>query len=112
VNKRPIYVTVVAYILIAAGAIGIAYHFTEFRVAPPTEYFGILVVRLIAVIAGVYVLRGNDWARWLSIAWIAFHLAISIFHTKEGVAVHAVVLITFTVLLFLPASNRYFRSRV
>ena len=109
-NKRPIYVTVLACILIAAGVIGIAYHFTEFRVSPPKEYFGVLVVRLIAVIAGVYVLRGKNWARWLSIAWIAFHLGTSLFHTKEGVAVHAVVLIAFTVLLFLPASNRYFRS--
>lgn len=110
-NKRPIYVTVLAFILIAAGAIGIAYHFTEFRVLPPREYFGVLVVRLIAVIAGVYVLRGKNWARWLSIAWIAFHLAISIFHTKEGVAVHTVVLVAFTVLLFLPAADRYFRPR-
>jgi hypothetical protein len=110
-NKRPIYVTVLAYILIAAGAIGIAYHFTDFRVSPPMEYFGVLVVRLIAVMAGVYMLRGKDWARWLSIAWIALHLAISIFHTKEGVAVHAVALVAFTVLLFLPEANRYFRAR-
>ncbi|HEY4901451.1 MAG TPA: hypothetical protein VIH91_11610 [Terriglobales bacterium] len=110
-NKRPIYVTLLGYVLIAAGAIGIAYHFTEYKYTPPRGYLLVLLVRLVAVVSGVYVLRGKDWERWLSIAWIAFHLVISIFHTKEGVAVHAVVLIAFTVLLFLPAANRYFRSR-
>ena len=94
-NKRPIYVTVLGCLLIAAGAMGIAYHFTEFKGANPSEYLGLLVVRLIAIVCGVYLLRGKDWARWLAIAWIAFHLGVSIFHTREGVAVHAVVLITF-----------------
>ena len=53
----------------------------------------------------------EGWARWLAIAWIAFHLVISIFHTKQGILVHAVVLIAFCVLLFLPAANRYFLAR-
>lgn len=109
-NRRPIYVTVLGYVLIAAGAIGIAYHFTEFKSTPWSEYLLVLVVRLLAIVAGVFVLRGKDWARWLAIAWIAFHLGISIFHTKEGIAVHAVVLVVFCVLLFLPAANRYFRA--
>jgi hypothetical protein len=110
-NKRPIYVTLLGYVLIMAGAIGIAYHFTEFKTANPIEYLLVLVVRIIAIVCGVFVLRGKDWARWLAIAWIAFHLAISIFHTKEGILVHGVVLIAFCVLLFLPPANRYFRAR-
>ena len=110
-NKRPIYVTVLGYVLIAAGAVGIAYHFMEFKSTPASEYLLIFVVRLIAIAAGINLLRGKDWARWLSIAWIAFHLVISIFHTKEGIAVHAVVLVVFAVLLYLPAANRYFRAR-
>jgi hypothetical protein len=110
-NKRPVYVTVLGYVLIAAGAIGIAYHFTEFKTTPPSEYLLVLGVRLIAIVGGVFLLRGKDWARWLAIAWIAFHLVISIFHTKEGILVHAVVLVVFCILLFLPAANRYFRAR-
>ncbi len=110
-NKRPIYVTLLGYVLIAAGAIGIAYHFTEFKSANPREYSLVLIVRLIAIVCGVFVLSGKDWARWLAIAWIAFHLVISIFHTKEGILVHAAVLVAFCVLLFLPAANRYFRFR-
>jgi hypothetical protein len=110
-NKRPIYVTVLGYVLIAAGAIGIAYHFTEFRTTNPREYLLVLVVRITAIVCGVFMLRGKDWARWLAIAWIAFHLVISIFDTKKGTLVHAVVLVVFCVLLFLPAANRYFRAR-
>ncbi len=110
-NKRPVYVTVLSYVLIAAGSIGIAYHLAEFKSTPPSEYLLVLLVRLVAIVGGVFLLRGKDWARWLAIAWIAFHLVISIFDTKKGILVHAVVLIAFCVLLFLPAANRYFRAR-
>ena len=110
-NKRPVFVTVLSYVLIVAGSIGIAYHLTEFKSTPPSEYLLVLLVRLVAIVGGVFLLRGKDWARWLAIAWIAFHLVISIFDTKKGILVHAVVLIAFCVLLFLPAANRYFRAR-
>ena len=109
-NKRPIYVTVLGYLLIAVGAMGIAYHFTEFRTANPSEYLLVLAVRLIAVACGVHVLRGKDWARWLSIAWIAFHVGISFFHSMQEVAVHIVFLAVFAVLLFRPPANRFFRA--
>jgi hypothetical protein len=110
-NKRPIYVTLLGYVLIVAGAVGIAYHFTEFKSTPSSEYLLVLGARFIAIVGGVFLLRGKDWARWLAIAWIAFHLVISIVHTKQAILVHAVVLVGFCVLLFLPAANRYFRAR-
>jgi uncharacterized membrane protein (DUF2068 family) len=110
-SRRPIYVTVLGYVLITAGAVGIAYHFAEFKSTPSSEYLLVFGVRLIAIVGGVFLLRGKDWARWLAIAWIAFHLVISIFDTKQGILVHAVVLVVFCVLLFLPAANRYFRAR-
>ena len=108
-NKRPISVTLLGYLLIAVGAMGIAYHFTEFRDSRPAEYGGILLVRLLAIVGGVFLLRGRDWARWLAMAWIGFHVALSYFHSMQQVAVHVVVLVVFAVVLFRPAANRYFR---
>jgi len=29
-------------------------------------------VRLSGIVAGVWMLRGENWARWLAIAWIVF----------------------------------------
>ncbi len=108
-NKRPISVTVLACVLIAMGAIGIAYHFGEYKSTPPAEYVGVLVVRLLAIVSGVFLLRGKDWARWLAIAWVAFHVVLSYFHSMQQVAFHAAVLAVFGVALFYPVANRYFR---
>ncbi len=109
-NKRPIPVTILGYLLIAAGAMGIAYHFGEFNASRPGEYVWVLIVRLIAIVCGVFVLRGKNWARWLSIAWIAFHVILSLFHSMGEAAVHALFLTVFAVLLFLPAANQFFRA--
>src|SRR5271165_450157 len=107
-NKRPISVTFLGYLLIAVGAIEIVYHFTEFKGTPHGEYAGVLIVRLLAIVGGVHLLRGKDWARWLAMAWIAFHVGLSYFYSMQQVAVHAVVFVVFAVVLFRPAANRYF----
>jgi hypothetical protein len=110
-NKRPIPVTVLSYLLIAVGAIGFVYHFTELKSSHPSEYIWVLVLRLLAIVCGMYMLRGKDWARWLSMAWIAFHVILSFFHSMWQVAVHALVLIVLAVVLFRPAANQFFRPR-
>jgi hypothetical protein len=111
-NKRPIPVTIIACVLIAMGAIGIAYHFSEYKSTPPAEYLGVLIVRLLAIVSGVFLLRGKNWARWLAMAWIAFHVVLSYFHSLQQVAFHAVVMAVIGLALFYPAANRYFRSRM
>ena len=111
-NKRPVLVTILAWLLIAMGAIGIAYHSREFKSTPPSEYLLVLFVRLLAIVCGAFLLRGKGWARWLAMAWIAFHVVLSYFHSMEEVALHLVVLVVFAVVLFLPAANRYFGSGV
>ena len=34
----------------------------------------------LAIVCGVFLLRGHNWARWLALAWIAFHVVLSAFH--------------------------------
>ncbi|HVP53775.1 MAG TPA: hypothetical protein VMU45_02185 [Candidatus Eisenbacteria bacterium] len=109
-NERPISVTILGYLLIAMGTIGIAYHFAEFKSSRLDEYIWVLLVRLTAIVCGVFLLRGSDWARWVAMAWIAFHVVISYFHSMQEVAFHAVVLVAFAVVLFRAAANRYFRG--
>jgi hypothetical protein len=111
-NKRPISVTVLGYLLIAVGTIGFVYHLTELKTSHPSEYLWILALRLLAIVCGVYLLRGKDWARWLSMAWIAFHVVLSFFHSMQQVAVHTLVLVVFAVVLFRSAANRFFRADV
>ena len=111
--KRPLSITLIACLLILSGTAGIAYHITDAKTWHPFpyEYIAVLLIRLLAIIAGIYVLRGHDWARWVALLWIAFHLTISFWNSWSQVAVHTLILAIFASVLLRPAANAYFRQQ-
>ena len=110
--KRPLSVTVIGWIYILAGAVGFAYHLTGFDTRHPFQdgFIWIEMIRVIALVAGVYMLRGQNWARWVALAWIALHVIVSAFHAASEFAAHAVLCAILAYLLFRPAAARYFRT--
>jgi hypothetical protein len=113
-SERPLYVTVVGWIFIIAGVVGFAYHFEEWQGARGTlyEWLFVEVVRLLAIVAGAFLLKRKNWARFLVIAWMAFHVVLSAFHDLFEFGMHALLLAILLYLLFRPAANRYFRPGV
>ena len=101
-NERPCAVTVISWIFLGAGLIGLAYHATEFGGvgAPPYEVAWVCLVRLLAVVSAVFMLRGSNWARWLLIVWIAYHVILSAFHSLFQTVVHALLLGVVAYFLF------------
>ena len=83
--KRPLSVTILSWIYIAVGVVSFIYG------APLHAIHADDViaesVRLSGIIAGAFMLRGENWARWLAIAWIAFHIGLSAFHNLRELAV-------------------------
>jgi hypothetical protein len=112
VTRRPHSVTVVAWIYLVAGAIGLAYHATGFDLARPLadDALWILLVRLLAVVAGVFLLRRQNWARWLAVFWMAWHVGLSIFHPVSELVIHSVLLAAFVFILFRPPAAAWFRT--
>jgi len=112
VNKRPLSVTIIAWVFVAAGVVGLAYHATEFKTARPFENDAVWVclVRLLAIVAGAFLLRGHNWARWLSIVWMAWHVGLSVFHPWSELIVHASLLVVIACFLFRPRASAYFRA--
>jgi hypothetical protein len=111
-NKRPVCVTVISVVYIAAGAIGLAYHFREWRVPHPFQgdIWWISLVRVLAIVAGVFMLRGRNWARWLAIIWIGFHVVLSVFHPVMELVMHAVLFVVFAFLLFRRDASQFFQG--
>jgi hypothetical protein len=111
-NKRPRSVTVISCVFAAAGVIGLAYHLTEFNVQHPFQYdiVWIVLVRLMAIVCGVYMLRGSNWARWLTLVWIAYHVILSGFHSLYELVVHSLLFAVFAYFLFRPQASEYFRG--
>lgn len=109
-KRPPVLVIILGCVLIASGAAGLAYHFPEFRTPQRVEYGLIMLVRLLAIVAGAFMLRGRNWARWLAMGWIAFHVAISVFHPFSQLAIHVVVFAAFAFVLFRRDAREYFRG--
>jgi hypothetical protein len=112
-KRRPLSVTVISYLFIAAGAIGFAYHLTEFKARGRFDYDLALVcfVRLLAILSGVFMLRGRNWARWLLLVWIAYHVILSAFHSLTELAMHGLLLVVIAYFLFRPGRLRIFAAR-
>jgi hypothetical protein len=109
-NKRSVSVTVIGCIFIAAGVVGLVYHAGEIRTSRPSEYALVCFVRLLAIVGGVFLLRGRKWARWLLVAWMAFHVALSVLHTPVELVMHAVLLAVIAWFLFRPKTSAYFNG--
>lgn len=111
-KKRPLAVTILSWLLIVVGLVGLVYHAQELDLRQPFQNDTVWVelVRVLAIVSGIFMLRGRNWARLLAMAWIAFHVVISIFHSWSQVAMHALILLVFAFFLFRPAANRYFGS--
>jgi hypothetical protein len=112
-NKRPLAVTIIACIYIGVGTVGFVYHFLPILVRRACHYDDILVEfsEFVAIVCGAFLLRGHNWARWLALAWIAFHVGISFFESLQKVVIHGLILLLIAYFLFRPEARAYFRHR-
>ena len=111
-NHRPLPVTIIGCVFILTGAVTGIFHFTQAWARRPLspELIGIELTALAAIVAGAFLLRGRDWARWLALAWMAFHVVLSVFHTIPELAIHSLFFAVLAYFLLRPYAHRYFRS--
>jgi len=111
-KKRPLSITIISWLFVAAGVIGLAYHATEFKDDRRFEYDAVWVcfVRFLAILCGVFMLRGSNWARWLLLVWIAFHVVLSAVHSLTELVVHSLLFAVIGYFLFRPQAAAYFRG--
>ena len=112
-KKRPIPVIIVSILFILTGCIGFSYHVKEFFEpnAKLCELIWVLLLRILAVVCGLLLFLRINWARWLAIAWLLYHILLSAFHSTSEMITHIVLLIIVSVLLFHPISTSYFKIR-
>ncbi len=106
--RRPIAVLILACLYIVVGAAGIVGHFPHG--AFHREDVWIELTELLALVAGIFMLRGHSWARWLAIAWMAFHVVIS-WPSLSRLAIHTILLAAIAWLLLEPGARRYFAGQ-
>jgi len=110
--KRPLSVTIMSFVYILAGASGIIYHAPELmNIFSQSDQAWVLVIRLLAIIGGVFALRGANWSRWLLIAWILYHVYLSFFHETAELVMHAVLAAITVIVFFNRRANAFFKAK-
>ena len=106
--KRPLPITIIGCLFIVAGLVGLVYHLSE----TPLDHRIVLIsiVRIIAIVGGVFVLLGHNWARWLMLAWLGFHVVVSAFHSVSEFMPHVVLLMVVGYILLGPPTSKFFQS--
>jgi hypothetical protein len=110
-TPRPLSVTAIAWLFVAVGIIGFAYHAADVspRAWPEDDLYWVLGLRVLALVCGVMMLRGSNWARWTALAWMAYHVVLSAYHSVSEVLIHLVFLVVIALCLLNPRASAYFR---
>ena len=119
-NKRPLSITILAWVFIAVGSVGVVVGLLSlFRVARVAGFAAlnrrylidtgfVLLSGLIAAISGAALLHRFRWARWVCIGWIVAHVVLSIWHSAFEVVAHSVMLAGMIYILFRREASTYF----
>jgi len=106
--KRPIPVTILGCFFVITGLASLAYHLSH----QPLDRWVALIffIEVIAVVGGVFLLKGRNWARWLMLGWLAFHGVVSAFHSLSDCMAHAVLFLVVAYFLLTPPDSKYFQG--
>ena len=106
--KPPIPVTILGFLSIIVGLIGLPYHLSH---RPLDRWVALIFfIEVIAVVGGVFLLKGRNWARWMMLGWLAFHVVASAFHSPPDCIAHAVLFLVVGYFLLTPPDSKYFQA--
>jgi hypothetical protein len=111
-NKRPLSVTLISTLFLLTGLIGFVFHASDFRMQGPLQsvLIWVCLVRLLGVVCAVFMLRAANWARWLAVIWLAYHILLSAVHSTQQLVVHSLLLAVIAYFLFRAPASVYFRG--
>jgi len=109
--KRPLAVAIIGCLFIVAGLTGIIYHAPEWKTTGlQAESILALVVRLVAIVGGIFTLKGSNFARWVLVIWIVYHVILSFYHSTAELVTHIAFTVVVLLGLFNSKANEYFRK--
>jgi hypothetical protein len=112
-GKRPLAVTGIALLYISVGMVGGVYHFQEILKNGGFDRYNIWieVSEAVAIVAGVFMLRRANWARWLAIAWLGFHVGVGALHGIRGFGTHLLLFVLITWALLRTDAREWFARK-
>lgn len=121
-NARPLSVAVIGSVFVVFGFVALIVSLlrlfsavssaglVESYVQRPAEFVFVSIVQLLAIVGGASALRGLNWARWLLVVWLGYHVLRSLFHPPLELVVHSLLLAAVAYFLFRPDAAAYFQA--
>ena len=103
---RPRSITIISWLFIIFGSIALLSGVLPFR--DLMSHWYVHLSRVLMIVAGVFMLKGHNWARWLLVLWIAFHIIISALHSTLFLLMHVVIFSVILYFVFRRQSSSYF----
>ena len=116
-NQRPRSITIISWIFIIFGSIALLIGVLPIgditfaqRLADLKSHWYVHLSRFLQIIIGVFMIYGHDWARWLLVAWIAFHVVVGALHGWLQLLTHVVIFSVILLFVFQLPSSEFFRA--
>lgn len=114
-KARPLSVTIIAWLFMIFGSIALLSGLLPFTdsnaaqlIAEFKTHWMVHLSRLAQIISGLFMLRGHNWARWLLVAWVAFHIVVGAMHGWIQLLIHVLIFSVILFFIFRPRANEYF----
>lgn len=104
---RPRSITLISWLFIVFGSAALI---AGLVTTDLKSHWYVHLSRLLQIVAGVFMLYGRNWARWLLVAWIAFHIIISALHSVLFLLMHVAIFSVILFFLFRRQASSYFRG--
>lgn len=115
-QHRPRSITIISWLFIIFGSIALLYGLWPYVKMSAAQisvdlksHWMVHLSRIAQIISGVFMLYGRNWARWLLVVWILFHIVISALHSVGFFLMHVVIFSIILYFLFRRDANDYFR---
>ena len=106
---RPRSITIISWLFIIFGSIALLSGVLPIR--DLMSHWYVHLSRILMIVAGVFMLKGQNWARWLLVLWIAFHIVISALHSILFLLMHVAIFSVILYFVFRRQSSTYFSVR-
>jgi hypothetical protein len=114
-KARPLSITVISWFFMIFGSIALLSGLlplsganTAQLIAEFKMHWMVHLSRLVAVVSGLFMLRGHNWARWLLVVWILFHLVVGALHGWLQLLTHVLIFSVFLLFLFRRKASEFF----
>ena len=105
--QRPRSITIISWLFIVFGAIALVSGLVTTDLA---SHWYIHLSRFLQIVAGVFMLYGRNWARWLLVVWMAFHIVVGALHSVLFLLMHVAIFSVILFFLFRRQASAYFSN--